>query len=244
MSRAVATLIALLVMGAAAPLHAQSITSFAPDTNAVNQRNRTPAGMVDVPVWIGFESSANVGASAFAGVPARKGYQQGLGVTATWPWSSALQGWFEVAYQQHEFLANQATRDTVLGPPILLVFNLREHFVLSQFLLREGVEQRIGPPDRPWATAGIGVGFGFGTASLDNGFLTGNGQSFTAEAVARVSLFAYMRRHERIGLAFVGGPAWSWTAQAERRGVGWRHAEAVLRFESMLRLPKRIVPGL
>lgn len=116
------------------------------------------------------------------------------------------------------------------------ITSLGRAVTFDQFAVRWGVEQRFGTLDRPFATLGAGVGYasGFGsTAGSDDGM-------FTLQGLGRATLFLYVGRSSRLGLGLEAGPNWSYVP---RQDVSpWTHAEVTLRWESMLRLPKRILP--
>lgn len=224
----------------AVPLaHAGSITTFVHDTTAAGtQRSKgTPPDVVDLPIWVGANSAVGVlhvsdafDISSFDAAPLW------LGASVTYPWKSSRQGWFEVNYERFRFLQPRfGVLDTTGG--VFTLISPGQAVTFDQFAVRWGVEQRFGRLDRPFATLGAGVGYasGFGsTAGSDDGM-------FTLQGIGRATAFLYLGRTSRVGLGVEAGPNLSYIPHQDVSL--WTHAEVTVRWESMLRLPKRILPA-
>lgn len=218
--------------------HAGSITSFEHDTTAAGtQRSKgTPPDVVDLPIWVGANSAIGTlhvsdafEISSFDAAPLW------LGVSVTYPWKSSRQGWFEANYERFRFLERGFGVFDTSG--VFTLVSPGRAVTFDQFAVRWGVEQRFGRLDRPFATLGAGVGYASGFGRIGGG----DDGMFTLQAIGRATLFLYLGRTSRLGLGIEAGPNWSYIAHQD--GSLWTHAEATLRWESMLRLPKRILPA-
>ena len=224
-----------LLLCVATTASAQSITSFAPDTT--NRVAAPDKNTVDIPVWIGAQLSPLPWLSSK--LEARELAEQSgslpwIGVGATWPWAGPQQGWIDIGYQHWRFGESSAFP---LSPGTFVLF---QPFSLDRFTVRAGVDQVLGR-DRPLSLA-LGVGIGFGTgfvqqAILDDAKLLANG-----ELIAHALVFIRVGPKTRLGVGASGVVSLE-LAGGEFAGP-WNHLELVFRLDQMLRLPKRIVPGL
>lgn len=230
---------ALALLLGAPVAHAGSITSFEPDTTSARARpaKDDPAVVAIVPIWLGAISSLGVLHVSDFG-PEQKGSAAPvyLGASATWPWSSARQSWLEAHYERFRFrLPPRFVSQPIDSNVSVLVYTFPSR-QLDQFAVRWGVEQRVGALDRPFLTIGAGIGYATGFSTIDGDERT----ALSLQALGRVTLFVYAGRSTRFGLGLEAGP--NWTTLQNGGDHAWNHAEINLRVESMLRLPRRIIP--
>lgn len=228
----------------AASTRAQSITSFDPDTSLRAARERTPPDMVDIPVWFGWQlAPVALGASRLDRSDLATGGRGGMmlpwiGVNATWPWASNRQGWFDAGYQHWQFQARFVSVPFAGGG---FSFGYEGHdFGLDGFTMRAGVDQLFGRAGHPWAALGVGLGSGAGwvrQSAYSAAFM------FSSELLAHARVYVQPSSTTRFALGVAGAIAFVSGDGLERSGA-WSHAEASLRMERALRVPKRIVPGL
>lgn len=226
----------LLCMLAAGSARAGGITSFEPDTLPRVRTERARAPMVSTPVWYG---TTWVGGSRDRehGRPQLDEYRNlGLGLTATWPWKSRRQGWFEGLYLTRTVRYPNFTYYT--GTDTLLHrFDYEDLIERETFTLRSGVEQRLGPLPRPYATVGLGAGWGVGD------------HVGVLEVLARASAFVYPTRTFRVGLTTTGGLMWLTMPGTVGLLSGnssptsldaLAHLEVAVRIERKLRFPQAV----
>lgn len=223
----------LVLLLLATPVHAAGITSFEPDTTQrVPPRDREP--MVETPIWYGTSLSiSSEHREAWNGFGHGINGFSGIGLSATWPWRSRLQGWSDWSYaarrvsEEYEFSWWNGFENVRSVQ--------RVEATTDVFTGRSGVEYRFGERRRPWCTAGAGLGLGVSFDDGDPGALT--------EILARVTCFTYPSNRTRLGLMLSGGPVWlGGFAQplygtASQRNRMFTYFELSLRVESRLRFP-------
>ncbi len=218
--------------------HAGSITSFEHDTTAAGtQRSKgTPPDVVDLPIWVGANSAvALLHISDAFEISSIDAAPLWFGVSVTYPWKSSRQGWIEANYERFRFLERGfGVFDTSVGFTLL---SPGRAVTFDQFAVRWGVEQRFGKLDRPFATVGAGVGGASGFGSIGGS----DDNMLTLQGIGRATVFLYLGRTSRFGLGIEAGPNWSYIPRQDTDV--WTHAEVTVRWESMLRLPKRILPA-
>jgi len=231
----------LFMLSVTSIAHAQSITSFAPDTTANARHVGTPPDAVDIPVWLGVQ---------FAPIPGVTSKLQGqertdaqnctpwIGVGAAWPWASPRETWLDVGYQHWEFAGTY--KDVALVGGGFIVVPDIDPLALDQLSARFGIDQWFWKPNRVSATIGAGLGVGSGWVQAPSA--AESNVLLTTEFVARTLVTFKLSPRVRLGLGATGSVAYA--SGGSIVNGWWQHLEFVLRLEQSMRLPKRIVPGL
>jgi hypothetical protein len=221
--------------------HAQSITSFAPDTTLKAAQAHTPPDEVDIPVWLGIQFAPIPGVTSKLQTQERTDAQNctpWIGVGAAWPWAKPRETWLEAGYQHWEFAGTFKQEATVSGDTLLVP--IIDPITLDQFTARFGVDQWFWQPKRVSAVVGAGIGIGTGWTQAPS--VVESNVLFSTEFVGRALVSIKLSPRVRLGLGATGSVAY--VSGGSVVNGWWQHLEFVLKLEQSMRLPKRIVPGL
>ena len=230
-----------LLLCVATAVHAQSITSYAPDTTNRAFVPHTPPDKVDIPVWLGFQFAPVPGVTSELQTQERTGAQNctpWIGVGATWPWLSSSQTWLEAGYQHWEFAGEDTVLSIVGGGSI--VFPRIDPLDLDEFSVRAGVDRVFWQPNRVSLAVGGGLGIGTGWATAPTA--AESNVLLSSEFVGHALVYFMLNPRVRLGLGATGSIAYM--SGGSVVNGWWQHLEFTARIDHSMRLPKRIVPGL
>src|SRR5262249_18396583 len=193
---------------------------------------QTPADMVDVPVWLGFQFAPVPGVTSKLQTQERTDAQNctpGIGVGATWPWATPRQTWGGGGYQPWGFAGGVRFWRLVSGDTILVP--IVDPITLDQFTVRAGVDQWFWQPNRVSATLGAGLGAGTGWAQAPS--VVETNVLLTAEFVAHALVYVKLNPRIRLGLGATGSVAY--VSGGSIVNGWWQHLEFTARLDQSMR---------